>query len=192
MKKELKLICEPAVANHRFLLGKKGDNNLLVIALNPNTAAGNQHDSTTRNIEKIAFENGFDGWVLFNLSPVRDPKPENLMLNEDRALQEENFKQFCKIVNDKEWEIQNVWLAWGNGVLGRAYLKNTAIEMLKHLALKPDIKYFYIKRTQQHHPYHSAQRVINSFFKKEEKISLRSFPAQAYREFILEYNSNEN
>lgn len=191
MKNEIKLICEPAAANHRFILGKKGVNNLLVIALNPNTAAGNQHDSTTRNIEKIALQNGFDGWVLFNLSPVRDPKPESLMLNEDTALQEENFKQFCKIVNDKEWNIQNVWLTWGNGVMDRAYLKKTAIKMLEQLAFKPAIKYFCIKRTQQHHPYHSAQRVLNSFFKKEDIISLRSFPAQAYREFILEYNPNE-
>lgn len=179
-------ICIPKESTHRFVLGKKGDNNLLVIALNPNTAKANAHDSTTRNIEKIASDNGFDGWLLFNLSPVRDPKPENLLEDIDLELQQQNLKYFETFINDTDWNFQNCWLAWGNGVMGRNYLRQTAIDML-HLLKPKQINYYCIRRTQQQHPYHSAQRVLNSFFKNSDKIILEPFPAQAYRELILEY-----
>jgi hypothetical protein len=181
------LICEPAETDHRFILGHKGENNLLVIALNPNTASGNKHDSTTRNIERIANEHGYDGWVLFNLSPVRDPKPENLIEEADIGLQQENLNHFYKTLSDKSWNIKNVWLAWGNGVIKRIYLTDTAVKMLDYLN-EMDLNYYCIKRTQQHHPYHSAQRVLNSFFKKGEKIEFENFPAQAYKELILKYD----
>jgi hypothetical protein len=184
------LICIPESGGHRFVLGYKGENNLLVIALNPNTAAGNKHDSTTRNIERFAKEHDYDGWVLFNLSPVRDPNPKNLLDEHDEVLQQENFKQFCKVVDDKTWDINNVWLAWGNGVTGRKYLITAAIQMLDYLEPK-NLNYFCIKRTNQNHPYHSAQRVLNSFFKKGEKIKFETFPAQAYKELILKYSQNE-
>lgn len=186
MKKDIQLICIPEKGDHRFMLGKKGVNNLLVIALNPNTASGNQHDSTTRNIEKIAKNNGFDGWVLFNLSPVREPKPHNLLDDTDLRLQEENLSLFKELIDNNAWQIKNVWLAWGNGVILKNYLREMATEMLLYLR-KKSVNYYCIKRTKQHHPYHSAQRVLNSFFKKDQKILLQDFPAQAYREFILEY-----
>jgi hypothetical protein len=89
--KEFDLICIPESGDHRYVLGKKGNpkinkGNLLIIALNPNAAAGNKHDSTTRNIERFAEQEKYDGWVLFNLSPVREPKPEDLILEQDELL----------------------------------------------------------------------------------------------------------
>lgn len=191
MKKEINLICEPKLAKHRFLLGKKGNKNLLVIALNPNTASSNKHDSTTRNIEKIAKDSGFDGWILFNLSPVRDPEPENLIKEADKKLQQSNLNHFCKIIEDESWNIKNVWLAWGNGVIKRNYLTDTAVKMLDYLK-EMDINYYCINRTQQHHPYHSAQRVLNSFFEKGKKIKFEEFPAQAYKDLILKYSLEKN
>lgn len=188
MKTGIDLICIPESGNHRFVLGHQGSRNLLIIALNPNTAAANKHDSTTRNIARMAEEQGFDGWVLFNLSPVRNPKPENLMLENDTALQDQNFKEFSAVIDDKYWDIRHVWLAWGNGVTSRSYLTTAAIQMLEYLGSR-DIKYYCLKRTKKHHPYHSAQRVLNSFFKKDEKIMLESFPAHYYKEFILKYES---
>lgn len=39
--------------NFRYYLGKKGKNNLLVVALNPSTANVHKHDGTSDNIEKL-------------------------------------------------------------------------------------------------------------------------------------------
>jgi hypothetical protein len=75
-------------------------------------------------------------------------------------------------------------------VNGRKYLTTAAIQMLDYLEGKK-INYHCIKRTKHHHPYHSAQRVLNSFFKKDEKVEFESFPAQAYKELILKYNHYE-
>lgn len=179
-------ICEPANENYRFTLGNKGKRNLLVIALNPNTANHYQHDSTTRNVTKIANDNGFDGWLLFNLCPLREVKPNKLPTQPNENLLKENLAIFNNYIDDKAWCFQDCWLAWGNGVLIRPYLLHTAIAMLDLLA-KKQINYYCTRRTQQHHPYHSSQQVINSFFKEVDTIQLEPFPAQAYKELILNY-----
>lgn len=181
-------ICQPANTNYRFALGNRGKpRNLLVIALNPNTANHYQHDSTTRKIAKIAKDNDFDGWLLFNLYPLREAKPDKLPIQPDEQLLKENLAIFKNYVDDKAWGFEHCWLAWGNGVVKNNYLLETAITMLDLLEQK-QINYYCIARTQQHHPYHSSQQVINSFFKNTEAIKLQSFPAQGYKELILKYN----
>ena len=52
----------------RFLLGKKGTAEMLAIGLNPSRADETKLDPTSRNIERIAKNNGCDGWWFVNLS----------------------------------------------------------------------------------------------------------------------------
>ena len=47
----------------RFLFGRSGNSELLVIGLNPSTANESSMDPTSKNIESIASQNGFDGWL---------------------------------------------------------------------------------------------------------------------------------
>ena len=64
----------------RYLLAKKGKNNLLVVGLNPSTADEANLDPTSKNIDRIARKNGYDGWLLVNLYPVRKSNPADLPL----------------------------------------------------------------------------------------------------------------
>jgi serine/threonine protein phosphatase 1 len=74
-----KIICNPLNDNKkRFLLGKTGTVELLAIGLNPSKANEEKLDPTSRNIEKIALQNGCDGWWLVNLYPKRAAKPIHL------------------------------------------------------------------------------------------------------------------
>ena len=74
-----KIICYPLKDNRkRFLLGRKGNSELLAVGLNPSTANESSMDPTSKNIESIANQNGFDGWWLVNLYPGRYPKPKDL------------------------------------------------------------------------------------------------------------------
>ena len=67
-----KIICRPINDNNkRFLLGKNGTVEMMAIGLNPSKANEGKLDPTSRNIEKIANNNGCNGWWLVNLYPLR-------------------------------------------------------------------------------------------------------------------------
>ena len=73
------MICHPENnPDLRYLLAKKGKNNLLVVGLNPSTADAENSDPTMRNIDRIAGNNGYDGWLLVNLYPRRKSNPADL------------------------------------------------------------------------------------------------------------------
>ncbi|WP_019039722.1 DUF1643 domain-containing protein [Psychroflexus tropicus] len=83
----MKYFCLPENDNEkRFALGKKGKRNLLCIGLNPNTANELKLDETTRNVERIANDNGYDGWLMANLYPTRNPKGYQLDNQADEKL----------------------------------------------------------------------------------------------------------
>ena len=76
MKKSNEIVCFPIKDNtKRFLIGKKGQYEMLAIALNPSVANENKLDPTSKNIELIANNNGCDGWWLVNLYPKRMSNP---------------------------------------------------------------------------------------------------------------------
>ena len=73
------IICIPKNDNYkRFLIGEKGEKELLAIGLNPSSANENTLDPTSKNIKAIAKNNGFDGWWIVNLYPIRTSNPKNL------------------------------------------------------------------------------------------------------------------
>ena len=87
-----KIICKPLNdRNKRFLLGKQGKVEMLAIGLNPSKANEEKLDPTSRNIQKIANNNGCDGWWLVNLYPKRTSKPINLPKNPDSMLIQQNL-----------------------------------------------------------------------------------------------------
>lgn len=168
----------------RFVLAKKGTRNLLAICLNPSTANEFEHDGTSRNIERIAEVNGFDGWVLFNLSPERTPKPELLNINEGKLL-DKNIEELTNLLNKNEFQIKDVLLAWGNnvGIEQLTYLKKSALRMLQVLRDKK-LNYWCIKMTSKKHPFHPSQRSINRYIGSVEKIKLSSFNTKEYLEIL--------
>ena len=60
MKKSNEIVCFPVKDNtKRFLIGKRGQYEMLAIALNPSAANENKLDPTSKNIELIAYNNGW-------------------------------------------------------------------------------------------------------------------------------------
>ena len=88
----MKLLCFPIEnSSNRFLLGKKGKRNLLCIGINPNSANQQKLDPTSKNVSRIAKNQGYDGWFLMNLYPKRTPKVALLETKVDRDLCKENL-----------------------------------------------------------------------------------------------------
>lgn len=167
--------------NLRYVLGQHGKNNLLVICLNPSSATAEKHDGTTDNIEKIAHVNGYDGWILFNLSPQRTPHPHKLDKDDTSPFFEENLKHLREYVNNPAFGIQNVWLAWGNNIHSTQfpYLKTQAIKMLEHLSTT-NLNYWCIKETTKKHPFHPSKQAVNSYVGKVETIKFTEFNVDEY------------
>ena len=110
-----KIYCLPLQdPKKRFLLGKKGNVELLAIGLNPSTANETTLDPTSRVIERIAQDNGCDGWWLMNLCPARTPQPKNLPKRKNKPLLLQNIKVLSQLLNDPSPSITKVLCCWGN------------------------------------------------------------------------------
>lgn len=166
----------------RYILGNPGKNNLLTICLNPSTANAYKHDGTTNNVEKIAWANGYDGWVLFNLSPERTSNPDLMSLeySKNRLIENQNLLEGYVLRNQET--IKGVLLAWGDNIVnlrGLLYLRESAYHILDRLK-KYDLQYYCIKQTGKGHPFHPAAQGINRYVGKVEEIKLQPFDADSY------------
>jgi hypothetical protein len=167
----------------RFIIGKKGKKNLLVIALNPSTANIDNHDLTTRNIEKIAKLNGFDGWILFNLCPKRATHPSKLEINSQKNLMNKNLTFLNSILYFNEFKITNVWVAWGNNIdkKNKEYFRESAIHMFG-IFEKYNCNYLAvgINKTGKGNPTHPSPQAINQIYKSNNQPKLSKFNLKEY------------
>lgn len=174
------IYCDPK-GDHkkRFAIGIKGSRNLLCIGLNPNTADESRLDGTSRNFMRIAKDNGFDGWLLVNLYPARNPKAANLNEVADDSLFKENMERIEAIASSKELNIDNVLLAWGNDVERHPYLKASIFHVHGRLK-KYRLKYHSFRVNRSGHPSHPSPMTLNTRFKADDCIKMSPFDFNGY------------
>ena len=174
------IYCVPKGDPHkRFVIGIPGRRNLLCIGLNPNTADANRLDGTSRNFMRIAKDNGFDGWILVNLYPARNPKAGNLNDDADDPLFTENLERIEACASSPEFGIEDVLLGWGNDVEKRAYLKNSVLHIHQRLKAYPlNFHCFRVNRTG--HPGHPSPMTLNTRYKRGEQIPMSPFDFEGY------------
>ncbi len=105
----------------RYLLGEPGKKNILVIGVNPSTATGEKDDQTVKRIKSITSSQGYDGWVLINLYPLRATSFEELPAVFDESMHQENLR----IIGEAIPAINgyDIWAAWGGHIDKRSYLR---------------------------------------------------------------------
>ena len=115
----------------RYILGQPGKRNMLVFGVNPSTATpgDNNIDPTIRKVRRLTAEDGYDGWIMVNLYPLRATDPRELPQKEDKKLLEKNLKVLKALV--KAYRIDAVWAAWGNTIDTRFYLGDTRMLFCK-------------------------------------------------------------
>jgi len=174
----------PQDEEKRFLLGKEGENSLLVVCLNPSTADITSLDPTTRNVETIAVNHGYNGWLLFNLSAQRSTKPWRMHNNAVDQFHQENIERLITLLHSNEYGIQNVLFAWGNNIELRSYLLSNAIDIIRiceEFGLSP----LKIEDTNKGHPYHPMPTPINIHLGGIENIRLAEFHVNQYLQQLL-------
>ncbi len=188
MEKKLEMFSYPQNdKTKRLIIGKGGNNNILVIGLNPSTADTIKHDPTTRNIEKIAKQNGYDGWFLVNLYPKRATNPKELIIEQENNSISENAEFISAFLYFNKYKIKDIWLAWGDNIEknNSELLKKSAYYIYKRLE-KFDLKYLTIGLTNKKNPMHPSPQVTNTNpkFKNKENIELFDFNFSSYAKNI--------
>ncbi|MGD1939663.1 MAG: DUF1643 domain-containing protein [Cyanophyceae cyanobacterium] len=113
------IYCADAEEKYRFLLGKAGTPSLIIIGLNPSTATREKSDVTASKVAKVALHNGFEGFILANLYPLRATKPKDLPGAGNLALIQDNADIIARV--SREQRSQVFWAAWGGDIGSRDY-----------------------------------------------------------------------
>ncbi len=169
------IICLPEKdGEKRFVIGKKGKRNLLCVGINPNTADGKRLDPTSRNVEKIALNNGYDGWILVNLYPKRTRNVSYLETDSNKKLFWLNLHLIRSVVRKNQFGFDKVWLAWGNDIdsLKQPYLKESAYHLCTMLR-KFDLDFVSVGTNNSGHPTHpNPQAIAQKLGKNHKMLSL--------------------
>ena len=127
MEKETEIYKVPKDDNEivNFIF-KKGKNNLLCVGVNPKTNEINNRNIDT--IQRIASENGFDGWVVVNLYPKIEESASLLEIDVNENLFWENINGIDAVISKNQFEFKTVLLSWGSEInsFNQIYLKQSA------------------------------------------------------------------
>jgi len=107
--------------NIRFALLKSGKRMLYVFGVNPSTATESRSDSTMRKVIGFVERNGFDGFAMMNIYPLRSTYPNDLPKVVDEKLHQKNLTEIMKVIGIVDKPI--ILLAYGNSIDATPYLK---------------------------------------------------------------------
>ncbi len=145
----------------RYVLGRIGVKPLMVIGLNPSTAAPGNPDPTIKAVERHCLRMGYDGWFMLNLFPLRETHPEKLPEIAPSGVMEAAFPAIIKLLQD--YPDAPIWAAWGAHLHLRPYL----IDGLKQLVELPGMEnrnWFHVGTlTKEGHPRHPLYLAGNPY-----------------------------
>ncbi len=105
---------------YRYILGTRGKRPLICVGINPSTARPGALDPTLKSVERVAKNNGFDSFIMFNVYAQRATSPDDMEQVCNPELHRENMRAFSYILQQAERPV--VWAAWGTIIEKRAYL----------------------------------------------------------------------
>ena len=62
-------------SEYRYILGTRGQKSLICVGINPSTAAPDALDPTLQSAQRIALNNGYDSFLMFNVYAQRATRP---------------------------------------------------------------------------------------------------------------------
>lgn len=116
----------------RYTLGKAGRTPLLAIGLNPSTATQEKADTTVAKVERVALNNGYDGFVMLNLYPIRATDYRNLPAEVNPTAFAKNLDVIEEVVSAQQNPV--IWAAWGSSVEYHRYFIDARDQLVDRLA----------------------------------------------------------
>ena len=149
-------------SEYRYILGTRGNNPLICIGINPSTAKPDELDNTLKSVERIAFGNGYDSFLMFNVYAQRATDPDAMEKECNKRLHRENLEAFRYILSVSENPA--VWAAWGTIIEKRAYLPVCVQDMVAVGETLGARWYCAGKLSKKGHPHHPL------YLRKDEKL----------------------
>ena len=116
-------------SDYRYILGTRGVHPLIVIGVNPSTAAPGALDNTLKSAGRVARFNGYDSFIMFNVYAQRATIPEDMDRELNPRLHAENMKAF-RYVLERAGDSPAIWAAWGSIIEKRPYLPSCVRDMV--------------------------------------------------------------
>lgn len=139
----------------RYTLGRWGSRPLFTVGLNPSTATREKADTTVAKVGKVAEREGFDGFVMLNLYPVRATDYRELPRTPDKVAFETNLQKIEALVGATEEP--TIWAAWGGCVSYHSYFEAARDELWRRLARLRPSWVCYGAPTAGGHPRHPSR-----------------------------------
>ncbi len=114
---------------YRYVLGKRCRNPLVCIGINPSTADPTRLDPTLQSVERIAKNNGFDGFMMINVYAQRATVPKDLDKVCNPLLRAENLAAFRHVLSLCDGR-PTIWAGWGTLIEKRPYLFDCLRDMI--------------------------------------------------------------
>ena len=164
-------------SEYRYILGTRGQKPLICMGINPSTAAPDALDPTLQSAQRIALNNGYDSFLMFNVYAQRATRPQDMDEICNEALHRENMAAFRWVLSQVgEGYTPAVWAAWGTIIEQRPYLKDCLRDMI---AIGEEYHARWLcagKRSKKGHPHHPL------YLRKDEQV--QPFPVKAYLESL--------
>lgn len=164
-------------SEYRYILGTRGQKPLICVGINPSTAAPDALDPTLQSAQRIALNNGYDSFLMFNVYAQRATRPQDMDEICNEALHRENMAAFRWVLSQVgEGYTPAVWAAWGTIIEQRPYLKDCLRDMI---AIGEEYHARWLcagKRSKKGHPHHPL------YLRKDEQV--QPFPVKAYLESL--------
>ena len=149
------LYVPPFYDEYRYILGTRGSNPLLCIGINPSTARPGDLDNTLKSVERIAANNGYDSFIMFNVYPQRSTDPNAMDQTFNAELHAENLAAFRYVLSLYARDQRPaVWAAWGTLIEKRPYLIPAVLDLV---ALGEEFGAEWLtfgRRSKAGHPHH--------------------------------------
>lgn len=154
----------------RYAIGKKGNNMLVGICMNPSSATRLKSDRMVNKFIRISEDLGKDGWLVFNLYPERGTDSKSLA-RYSPELMKKNLSEVKRMIN--EGNVKEILLAWGCPRIDT--IKSAEQAMLKMLSELTDSKPIQLKclgsLTKRHPRYCSPQNRKHDCLLKKDSVT---------------------
>ena len=140
-------------SEYRYLLGTRGSHPLICIGINPSTAIPDRLDNTLKSAQRIALNNGYDSFIMFNVYAQRATDPDDMEREMNPVLHRENMKAFSWLLS-RSASPPDLWAAWGAIIEKRPYLPGCILDMAE-IGRHFDAHWFTAgPRSKAGHPHH--------------------------------------
>lgn len=137
---------------YRYILGTRGKKPLICIGINPSTARPGDLDPTLKSVERIAKNNGYDSFIMFNVYAQRATSPDDMENVCNEVLHQENMRAFDYILSLSDEPV--IWAAWGTIIEKRGYLWDCLQHMIT-IGQQHNARWVSCgKRSKAGHPHH--------------------------------------